>query len=101
MACRFRITIDTDIDSAINFHLNDDTYVVFFGGITEELFIFWYLNVVPSGTVFPYATIKWKINEEEHQRNVVSTSATADLHTYFLRMSALKFTFLLKNNNHA
>ena len=38
--------------------------------------------------------------EKELQRNVVSTSDTAGLHTYFLRRSAIKFTLLLKNNNH-
>ena len=51
--------------------------------------------------MFPYTTRKRKRNKEELQRNAVSTSTTADLHTYFLRGSALKFTFLLKNNNHA
>ena len=30
----------------------------------------------------------------------VSTSATADLHMYILCRSAIKFTFLPKNNNH-
>ena len=29
----------------------------------------------------------------------VSTSATADIHTYFLRRSAIKFTFLLKKKH--
>ena len=39
--------------------------------------------------------------EKERQRNAVSTSATADLLTYFLQRSGIKFTFLLKNNNHS
>ena len=41
------------------------------------------------------------MNEKERQRNVVSTSATADLHTYFLRRSAIKFIFLLKRHKQA
>ena len=67
----------------------------------EEFPIFCYFPVVPSGTMLHYSTRKMKRNEEERQRNVISTSATADLHMYFLRRSAIKFTFLIKNNNHA
>ena len=34
-------------------------------------------------------------------KGCVSASATAGLHTYFLRRSAIKFSFFLKNNTHA
>ena len=53
------------------------------------------------GSEYGYATRKRKRNEKECQRNVVSTSATADLHTYFLRRSAMKFTFLTKKHQRA
>ena len=49
--------------------------------------------------MLPYATIKRKISEKEWQRNVVSASATTDIHNYFLCSFAIKFTFLLKGIN--
>ena len=63
----------------------------------EEFRIFRYFPVVPSGTTFPYATRKRKRSKKERQSNVIYTSATYDLHTYFLHRSELKFIFLLKN----
>ena len=38
--------------------------------ILTILYIFRYFTFVPTGTSFPYATIKRKRNEKEHQRNV-------------------------------
>ena len=67
----------------------------------EEFRIFRYFPVVPSGTMVPYATRKRKRNKKLCERSVVSTSSTADLHTYFLRSSDIKFTFLLKRHQRA
>ena len=68
----------------------------------DEFCIFRYFYVLPSGTTFPYATRKRKRNEKEGQRNVVSTSATSVLHTYFLCCrSTMQFTLLLKRHQRA
>ena len=64
-------------------------------------YIFLYFPVVPSGTMFRYSTRKRKMNKKERQKNVVSTGATADIHTYFLRRYPMKFTFLLKRHQQA
>ena len=53
------------------------------------------------GTTFPYATRKRKSNKKERQRNVVFTSATADLHTYLLRTYAIKVNFSLRQRSPA
>ena len=63
---------------------------------SEELRIFRYFPVVPSGTTLPYAIRKRKVTPKE----CVSTSSTDDLHTYFLCRSVIQFSLLLKNNNH-
>ena len=64
--------------------------------------IFW-MNSVYSGTFLSYtAELRYPIPPENRKINeCVFTSATADLHTYFLRRSTIKFTYLLKNNHHA
>ena len=71
--------------------------IVFSGEIPEEFRILWYFPVVLSGTTLPYATIERKMNEKECQRNVVSTSATAYLHTYFLKKFCHEIYLLAKN----
>ena len=68
---------------------------------SEEFRIFWYFTVIPIGTTLPYATRKRKNNEKERQRNVISASATDDLHTYFLRRSVMKSILLLKMHQRA
>ena len=57
----------------------------------EELRIFWYFPVVFSRNACPNAT-----RERKSNKDCVSTRATAGLHTYFIRRSATKFSFLLK-----
>ena len=66
----------------------------------EELCIFRYFPVAPSGTTLSYSTRKWRKNEKGTPKECVSTSATADIHTYLLCTSAIKFT-LLQEKNHA
>ena len=62
-----------------------------------------YILVLSCCTQQNYVSLCHQKTEKEQklrQRNVVFTNTIADLHTYFLRRSVLKFTFLLKNNKH-
>ena len=68
-----------------------------FGGIP-------YIPVLSCSTQQNYVSLSHEKMEKEQKgvpKECASTSATADLHAYLLRRSAIKFSFLLKNNNHA
>ena len=55
-----------------------------------------YILLLSCPTQQNYVTLCHQNTEKERQSNFVSTRSTADLHTYFLRGSAIKFTLLLK-----
>ena len=63
-----------------------------------------YIPVLSCSTQRNCITLCHQKIEKERKltpKECVSTSATADLPTYFLRRSAIKFCLLLQNNNHA
>ena len=59
-----------------------------------------YILLLSCPTQHNYVTLCHQNTEKEYQRNVVSTIATYDIHTYFLYTSDIKFAFSLKNNRH-